>query len=169
MHNIFSSPSIIFYHCTNFDNLKYISFQIKEAFKAHDVWKSNSDSGTFTSALNKKRIHNPIYHLIVIGLTSCISATSVSSLRIYNQFFNFATDNSTAINNALGCFGERFIYIMIGLILTLLILGGGGFFVVYASDYPSSISSTDFLIEQSTGTKEKNVFIKGENACQSLT
>lgn len=41
------------------------------------------------------------------------------------------------------------------IILTLLILGGGGFFVVYASDYPSSISSTDFLIEQSTGTKEK--------------
>lgn len=71
--------------------------------------------------LNKKRIHNPIYHLIVIGLTSCISATSISSLRIYNQFFNFATDNSTVINNALGCFGERFIYIMIGLILTLLI------------------------------------------------
>lgn len=43
------------------------------------------------------------------------------------------------------------------IILTLLILGGGGFFVVYASDYPSSIPSTDFLIEQSTGTKEKNV------------
>ena len=44
--------------------------------------------------LNKKRIHNPIYHLIVIGFTSCISPTSISSLRIYNQFFDFATDNS---------------------------------------------------------------------------
>lgn len=71
--------------------------------------------------LNKKKINNPLYHLIVIGLTSYISAISISSLKIYNQFFNFTTDNSTAINNALGCFGERFLYIMIALILTLLI------------------------------------------------
>jgi len=71
--------------------------------------------------LNKKRINNPIYHLIVIGLTSYISASSISSLRIYNQFLFFDKDNSLAINNALGCFGERFLYIMIALILTLLI------------------------------------------------
>lgn len=71
--------------------------------------------------LNKKKINNPIYHIIVIGLTSYISATSISSLKIYNQFLNSTTDNSTAINNALGCFGERFLYIMIALILTLLI------------------------------------------------
>lgn len=71
--------------------------------------------------LNKKRINNPIYHLIVIVLTSYISATSISSLKIYNQFLYFDKDNSLAINNALGCFGERFIYIMIVLISTLLI------------------------------------------------
>lgn len=71
--------------------------------------------------LNKKRINNPIYHLIVFCLTSYISASSISSLRIYNQFLFFDKDNSLAINNALGCFGERFIYIMIALLLTLLI------------------------------------------------
>ncbi|MBE6139309.1 MAG: hypothetical protein E7174_02230 [Firmicutes bacterium] len=71
--------------------------------------------------LNKKRINNPLYHLIVIALTSYISASSISSLRIYNQFLFFDKDNSLAINNALGCFGERFLYIMIALILTLLI------------------------------------------------
>lgn len=71
--------------------------------------------------LNKKRINNPIYHLIVFCLTSYISASSISSLRIYNQFLFFDKDNSLAINNALGCFGERFLYIMIALLLTLLI------------------------------------------------
>lgn len=71
--------------------------------------------------LNKKRINNPFYHLIVIVLTSYISATSISSLKIYNQFLFFDKDNALAINNALGCFGERFLYIMIALILTLLI------------------------------------------------
>ena len=71
--------------------------------------------------LNKKRINNPIYHLIVFCLTSYISASSISSLRIYNQFLFFDKDNSLAINNALGCFGERFLYIMIVLLLTLLI------------------------------------------------
>ena len=71
--------------------------------------------------LNKKRINNPLYHLIVIALTSYISATSISSLKIYNQFLFFDKDNSSAINNALGCFGERFLYIMIALILALLI------------------------------------------------
>lgn len=71
--------------------------------------------------LNKKRINNPIYHLIVFCLTSYISASSISSLRIYNQFLFFDKDSSLAINNALGCFGERFLYIMIALLLTLLI------------------------------------------------
>lgn len=71
--------------------------------------------------LNKKRINNSIYHLIVIGLTSYISATSLSSLKIYNQFLFFAKDNSSAINNAFGYFGERLLYIIIALILTLLI------------------------------------------------
>lgn len=71
--------------------------------------------------LNKKRINNPMYHLIVTSLTIYISATSISSLKIYNQFLYFTKDNSSAINNALGCFGERFIYIMIALISTLLI------------------------------------------------
>lgn len=71
--------------------------------------------------LNKRIINNPIYHFIVIILTSYISATSISSLKIYNQFLNFTKDNSIAINNSVGYFGERFIYIMIALIITLLI------------------------------------------------
>ena len=68
--------------------------------------------------LNNK---NPIYHLIIITLTSYISKTSINSLKIYDQFLNFSKDNSLAINNSVNFFGERFLYIMIALILTLLI------------------------------------------------
>lgn len=71
--------------------------------------------------LNKRKINNPIYHLIIICLTSFISATSISSLKLYYEFLNFSKDNSIALNNAIGCFGERFLYIMIALILTLLL------------------------------------------------
>ena len=62
-----------------------------------------------------------MYHLIIITLTSYISATSINSLKIYNHFFNFSKDNSLAINNSVNFFGERFLYIMLSILLALLI------------------------------------------------
>lgn len=71
--------------------------------------------------LNKKYISNPIYHIIIIVLTSYISAISIGSLKIYNEFLSFSADSSIASNNSVNFFGERFIYIILALLLTLLL------------------------------------------------
>lgn len=71
--------------------------------------------------LNKKKISNPIYHLIIIVLTNYISITCIRSLKVNNQFLFFDKDNSSVINDAINFFGERFLYIIIALIFTLLI------------------------------------------------
>lgn len=71
--------------------------------------------------INKKIINNPIYHLIIILVSSYTSYLSLNSLLIYKYNLNGTPDNSNAINLAGNWFGDKFIYIAIAILLSVLI------------------------------------------------
>lgn len=71
--------------------------------------------------INKKIIKNPIYHLIVILISSYTSYIATNSLIIYKRNLNGTSDNSYAINLAVNYFGEVFLYILIALFLLVLL------------------------------------------------
>lgn len=70
--------------------------------------------------LKKKIITNPIYHLIVTGISMYTSYIALSSILIYNKYLN-GKDNFEAMNRSIDYFGNSFIYIAIAIIIALLL------------------------------------------------
>ena len=71
--------------------------------------------------INKKVIINPIYYLIVILVSSYTSYIAINSLLIYKNNLNGTSDNSVALNLAGNYFGDKFLYILIAILLSLII------------------------------------------------
>jgi hypothetical protein len=71
--------------------------------------------------INKKLIINPIYHLIVILVSSYASYIAINSLLIYKNNLNGTSDNFEALNLAGNYFGDKFLYILIAILLSVII------------------------------------------------
>ena len=71
--------------------------------------------------INKKIIKNPIYHLIVILVSSYTSYVAINGLIIYKSNLNGTPDNSEAMNLAGNYFGDKFLYILIAIFLSVLL------------------------------------------------
>ena len=70
--------------------------------------------------INKKIITNPIYHLIVILVSSYTSCIAINGLNIYRNNIN-GIDNYNGLNLAGNYFGDRFLYILIAVFLSVII------------------------------------------------
>ena len=71
--------------------------------------------------INKKIIINPIYHLIIILVSSYTSYIAINGLLIYKNNLNGTADNSEALNLAGNYFGDKFLYILIAIFLSVII------------------------------------------------
>ncbi len=71
--------------------------------------------------INKKVIINPIYYLIVILVSSYTSYIAINGLLIYKNNLNGTPDNSEALNLAGNYFGDKFLYILIAILLSVII------------------------------------------------
>lgn len=71
--------------------------------------------------INKKVIINLIYHLIIILVSSYTSYIAINGLLIYKDNLNGTPDNSEALNLAGNYFGDKFLYILIAILLTVII------------------------------------------------
>lgn len=71
--------------------------------------------------INKKIIKNPIYYLIVILVSSYTSYVAINGLLIYKDNLNGTPDNSEALNLAGNYFGDKFLYILIAIFLSVII------------------------------------------------
>ena len=70
--------------------------------------------------INKKIIKNPIYHLIVILVSSYTSYVAINGLIIYKNNID-GIDNYNGHNLAGNYFGDKFLYILIAILLTVII------------------------------------------------
>ena len=69
---------------------------------------------------NKKIIINSLYHLIVMLITGYTSYIAINSLIIYKNNFNWK-DNADSLNLSVDYFGDKFLYILIAIFLTVLL------------------------------------------------
>ena len=69
--------------------------------------------------INKKIINNPIYHIILIILSSYVSIISIKCLMIFKNYYK--EYDSDFLNNSVNYFGDRFILVVIFTILVLLL------------------------------------------------
>lgn len=70
--------------------------------------------------LNKKIINNPIFHILVLTLTSYISYMLINSIMLYINNLNDQLDKSLAYNISISYFSNKLIYIFIAIIIILL-------------------------------------------------
>lgn len=71
--------------------------------------------------INKKIITNPIYYLIIMIVSSYTSYIAINGLLIYKNNLNGTPDNSEALNLAGNYFGDKFLYILIAIFLSVII------------------------------------------------
>ena len=71
--------------------------------------------------INKKIIINPLYHLIIILVSSYTSYVAINGLMIYKNNLNGTSDNSTALNTAGNYFGDKLLYILIAIFLSVIL------------------------------------------------
>lgn len=71
--------------------------------------------------INKKVITNPIYHLIILLVSIYTSYLAINGLMIYKNNLNGTPDNFQALNLASNYFGDRFLYILILIFLSVLL------------------------------------------------
>ena len=69
---------------------------------------------------NKKIIINSLYYLIVMLITGYTSYIAINSLIIYKNNFNWK-DNADSLNLSVDYFGDKFLYILIAIFLTVLL------------------------------------------------
>lgn len=69
--------------------------------------------------INKKVINNPIYHIILIILSSYVSIISIKCLMVFKNYYK--EYDSDFLNNSVNYFGDRFILVVIFTILVLLL------------------------------------------------
>ena len=72
--------------------------------------------------INKKIIINPIYYLIIMIASSYTSYVAINGLLIYKNNLNGTPDNSQALNLAVNYFGDKFLYILIAIFLSVMII-----------------------------------------------
>ena len=70
--------------------------------------------------INKKIIKNPIYHLIVISVSSFTSYVTINGLMIYKSNLN-GIDNYNGLNLAGNYFGDKFLYILVAVFLSVIL------------------------------------------------
>ena len=70
--------------------------------------------------INKKIIKNPIYHLIVISVSSFTSYVTINGLMIYKNNLN-GIDNYNGLNLAGNYFGDKFLYILVAVFLSVIL------------------------------------------------
>ena len=70
--------------------------------------------------INKKVIINPIYHLIVMLVSSYTAYIAINGLVIYKNNIN-GIDNYNGLNLAGNYFGDKFLYILIAIFLSVVI------------------------------------------------
>ena len=72
--------------------------------------------------INKKIIINPIYYLIIMIASSYTSYVAINGLLIYKNNLNGTPDNSQALNLAVNYFEDKFLYILIAIFLSVMII-----------------------------------------------
>lgn len=70
--------------------------------------------------LNKKVIKNPIFYFMILSLIGYITYVLINAIIIYINSLNGDPNNSLALNMSTLYFSDRFIYILISTIVTLL-------------------------------------------------
>lgn len=69
--------------------------------------------------LNKKIITNPIFHILIFALISYISYILINSIYIYINNLNGTPDRAMALNMSTLFFYDKFLYILISIIIIL--------------------------------------------------
>lgn len=70
--------------------------------------------------LNKKVIKNPLFYFIILSLIGYITYVLINAIIIYINNLNGYPNNSLALNMSTLYFSDRFIYILLATIITLL-------------------------------------------------
>lgn len=70
--------------------------------------------------LNKKVVKNPIFYFMILSLIGYITYVLINAIIIYINNLNGDSNNSLALNMSTLYFSDRFIYILIATIITLL-------------------------------------------------
>lgn len=66
--------------------------------------------------INKKIINNPIYHFLLVGLSIAVSVISIKSIIMYYNNYSVNVGNEATLY-----FYNRFIYILVGLVMIILL------------------------------------------------
>jgi len=70
--------------------------------------------------LNKKIIKNPIFHFMILLLNGYIIYVLINAITIYINNLNVTADNSLALNMSTLYFSDKFIYILVEIVILLL-------------------------------------------------